>query len=279
MLLRPTFFLLFSVLLATISFELRAQAPDEFVVSTFNIRYDNPSDPLKWEDRNEDVARSMAFYDIIGLQEVLPHQLQDILKYLPWIDSYSEGREADGSGEACSILWPRDKFDLLHSETRWLSESWTTKGSVGWDADMPRIASLVVLHHKATGNIIRVVNSHWSHVGEEARMASASLIRSWSSKGDADVVIVLGDFNAEPDTPEIEFILDGFLEDTYDISETRCRKNFGTYTTFDPAGSRGPRVDYILTRGVEALWTCADEYIVKGFYISDHLPVHAVLRW
>jgi endonuclease/exonuclease/phosphatase family metal-dependent hydrolase len=256
-----------------------SQYPDEFVVCTFNIRYDNPNDPLLWEDRKEDVAKSMAFYDIVGLQEVLPHQLEDIMALLPWMESYSLGREADGSGEACTILWPREKFDLLHSETRWLSESWTDKGSVGWDAVMPRIASLVVLHHKESGKVIRVINSHWSHVGEEARLASASLIRSWSRKGDADAVVVFGDFNAEPDTPEIMFLLEGSLDDTYEIAETLCRKQFGTFTTFDPAGTRGPRIDFVLTQGVDVLWTCADEFIVNGFYISDHLPVHAVLRW
>jgi endonuclease/exonuclease/phosphatase family metal-dependent hydrolase len=279
MLHRLSNFLLLPIIFTCFVNEVTAQYPDEFVVCTFNIKYDNPNDLLVWEDRKQEVARSMAFFDIVGLQEVLPHQLADILSELPWMDSYSRGREADGSGESCAILWPSDKFDLLHSETRWLSELWTEEGSVGWDADLPRIASLVLLHHKATGKVVRVVNSHWSHVGEEARMASASLIRSWSIKSDADAVIVMGDYNAEPSTPEIQFLLEGTLDDTYDTAETRCRKQFGTYTTFDPAGVGGPRIDYILTRGVDVLWTCADEYIVKVFYISDHLPVHAVLKW
>jgi endonuclease/exonuclease/phosphatase family metal-dependent hydrolase len=94
-------------------------------------------------------------------------------------------------------------------------------------------------------------------------------------KGEADIVIVLGDFNAEPQSEEIEFLLSTNLKDSYDVAKTRCRKSFGTYTGFDPVGFAGPRIDYILVDGADVSWICADEYIKQGFYISDHLPVHA----
>ena len=254
---------------------LSAQTPLELSLITFNIRYDNPADPLLWDNRKEEVTKAIAFFDIVGLQEALPNQLEDLQSKLPWMSVYSETRFGNGEGEACPIMWQTKHFDLLHTETRWLSESWTDTASIGWDATMPRIASIVSLHHKESGQIIRVINSHWSHVGEEARKASASLIRSWSMKGEADIVIVLGDFNAEPQSEEIEFLLSTNLKDSYDVAKTRCRKSFGTYTGFDPVGFAGPRIDYILVDGAEVSWICADEYIKQGFYISDHLPVHA----
>lgn len=274
---RFIFFAFTLVFLTMFSPTVIAQTSLELSISTFNIRYDNPADPLVWGDRKDEVAKAITYFDIIGLQEALPNQIEDIKTSLPWMSIYSETRNGNGVGEACPILWQTKHFDLLHSETRWLSESWTDTASIGWDAAMPRIASIVSLHHKETGKIIRVINSHWSHVGEEARKASASLIRSWSMMGVADVVIVLGDFNAEPKSEEIEFLLSTNLKDSYKVAKNRCRKKFGTYTGFDPAGYAGPRIDYILVDGADVSWICADEYIKYGFYISDHLPVHAFI--
>jgi len=254
-------------------------AQTEWTVSTFNIRHDNPSDPLSWDDRKKEVVRAIAYLDIVGLQEVLPHQLDYIQKSLPRNSFYSVTRFGNNEGEACPILWKTDAYDLLHSETRWLSEDWNTPGSVGWDADLPRIASMVLLHHIETGKVIRVVNTHWSHTGVNARIASASLLRGWCMKGEADAVVLMGDFNSESDTEEIEFLVQGNLTDTYDNPSTRCRKKFGTFTGFDPAGFSGPRIDYIFIDGASVIWTCADESILHGFYISDHLPVQVSLSW
>ncbi len=266
-----------TILLGFFSSLLLSQSVEEFSVSTFNIRYDNPTDPLLWSERGEDVAKAIAYYDIVGLQEVLPNQLHDIMDVLPWMSNYSVNRDGSGKGEACPILWQTKSFDLLHSETRWLSEFWRDTASVGWDAVMPRIASIVSLHHKESGKIIRVINSHWSHIGDKARRASAALIRGWALGNEADIVIVLGDFNAEPDSEEIKYLLNSGLDDTYEVAETRCKKKFGTFTGFDPAGYAGPRIDYILVDGADVNWVCADEHINNGFYISDHLPVHSFI--
>jgi endonuclease/exonuclease/phosphatase family metal-dependent hydrolase len=252
---------------------------DEWSVSTFNIRYDNPSDPLSWDDRKQAVVREIAYFDIVGLQEVLPHQLDYIENSIPLNSSYSVTRFGNEEGEACPILWKTVAYDLLHSETRWLSEEWNVVGSLGWDASLPRIVSMVLLHHIETGKVIRVINTHWSHTGEEARLASASLLRGWCMRGEADAVVLMGDFNAESDSQEIQLLVQGNLMDTYSNASSRCRKQFGTFTGFDPAGFSGPRIDYIFVDGASVLWTCAVENIVHGFYISDHLPVQVSLSW
>ena len=265
--------------LAVLPILFTLQSTDEWTVSTFNIRYDNPNDPLTWEERKEEVVKAVAYFDIVGFQEVLPNQLKDLKTGMPWMNSYSRGREEDGSGEACPIFWQKEKYDLIHSETRWLAEFWQEEGAIGWDADMPRIASIVLLHQRSSGKTIKVINSHWSHMSSEAREGAANLISGWSLGGRADAVVVLGDFNAEDDTPEIQTLTEGGLIDTYYHSDTRCRRGFGTYTTFEPASKGSSRIDYIMVRGAHGVWTCADEYIKHGYYISDHLPVHTSLMW
>ena len=267
------------ITLAVLSLFSPHQDSIEWTVSTFNIRYDNPDDPLVWSDRKAEVINAVMYFDIVGFQEVLPNQLEDLKAGMPWMDYYSRGRDEDGGGEACPVFWQKDKYDLLHSETRWLSEFWRDEGVVGWDAHLPRIATIVLLYQRSTGKTIKVINSHWSHVSSEAREGSSALISGWSLGGKADAVVVLGDFNAEPDTPEIQSLIEGGLVDTYNHSDIRCRRGFGTYTTFDPASKGSMRIDYIMVKGAHGVWTCADEFIKNGYYISDHLPVHTSLMW
>ena len=255
------------------------QHPDEMAVVTFNIRYDNPDDPLTWEQRRSKVASTVGYFDILGFQEALVNQVDDLAEALPNHDHYGVGRD-DGrvAGEHCPIFWSRARFDLLHAETKWLSATPDVPGSVGWDAALPRTATIVVLNDRQTGKIIRVVNTHFSHIGAEARALAARMLSLQFAMSGADIDVLLGDLNAEPESLSMAILEGGGLSDAYDVAEKRCRKNIGTYTGFPTGGLRGaPRIDHILVRGGSVLWFCAEEQIIEGFYISDHLPVYIAL--
>ena len=255
------------------------QHPDEMAVVTFNIRYDNPDDPLTWEQRRSKVASTVGYFDILGFQEALVNQVDDLAEALPNHDHYGVGRD-DGrsAGEHCPIFWNRARFDLLHAETKWLSATPDVPGSVGWDAALPRTATIVVLNDRQTGKIIRVVNTHFSHIGAEARALAARMLSLQFAMSGADIDVLLGDLNAEPESLSMAILEGGGLSDAYDVAEKRCRKNIGTYTGFPTGGLRGaPRIGHILVRGGSVLWFCAEEQIIEGFYISDHLPVYIAL--
>lgn len=152
----------------------------ELSVCTFNVRYDNPKDTLTWQERRDEVAQAIRFFDIAGVQEALPNQYADLQQRMPNHDSFGVGRDAQGGGEACPIFWNAERFDFLTGDTRWLSLNPSRAGSIGWDADLPRIATVVVLFDRVRQQTVRVVNTHWSHVGDEARMHAAALIAGWS---------------------------------------------------------------------------------------------------
>jgi len=252
----------------------------EWTLATFNVRYDNPSDPVQWHERRDNVAQILGFYDIVGVQEALPHQLEDLAERLPWMSYVGRGRDADGGGEACPIFYHHGKWELLHHETLWLASDWRTPGAVGWSADLPRIVTVAWFHHVATGKRVRVYNTHWSHVSSEARESSARLIASLDAVHGADATVVLGDFNEEADALGRQVLEEAGFVNTYDNVRVRCRKSFPTYTTFNPEGSSGgPRIDAIYAKGLDTQWTCVDEIIVKEHFISDHLPLHAVVSW
>ena len=256
-----------------------AQHPDEVAVMTFNIRYDNPADPLTWEARRETVRGAVSWFDLIGFQEALSNQLDDLADGLPDHDFYGVGRE-DGQrgGEFCPIFWKRSRFERVHAETLWLSPSPEQVGSVGWDAELPRIATVVVLHDRQTDKVFRVINSHFSHIGEAAREASAHMLSMRMAGSGAEVNILMGDFNAEPESPTLDVLTAGRLADAHDTASKRCRPKIGTFTGFPTNGLRGaPRIDHILVDGGKVLWYCTEERIVDGFYMSDHLPVYIAL--
>ena len=255
------------------------QHPDEMAVVTFNIRYDNPGDPLTWDQRKAKVASTVGYFDILGFQEALVHQVDDLVESLPNHDHYGVGRD-DGrsAGEHCPVFWNRNRFDLLHAETKWLSATPDVPGSVGWDAALPRTATIVLLNDRQTGKIIRVVNTHFSHIGEEARALAARMLSLQFAMSGADIDVLLGDLNAEPESPCLNILEGGGLDDAYDVAAKRCRNKIGTFTGFATGGMRGaPRIDHILVRGASVLWFCTEEQIIDGYYISDHLPVYIAL--
>ena len=259
-----------------------AQLYHELSLGTFNIRYANPDDTLRWEDRQDEVADAVRYFDVIGFQEVLPQQKQDLIDRMPHHGHFGEGRDRDGGGEACPVFWNQKRFDFLHGEVRWLSETPLQAGSLGPGADLPRIVTIVLLYDHVSNRTVRVLNTHWSHVSEEARLIASSIMAGWTGwAGAADLTVVCGDFNAEPESlPITELLASSELKDTYETANFRCRKSFGTYATFYPINVNGAaRIDAIFYRGDAIVdWVCADEYIKYGVYISDHLPYHAVFK-
>lgn len=269
-------FVLFSVAGAVAQGE-----PDDISVMTFNVRYDNPSDPLTWDERRNQVVDVIRYYDIVGVQEALGHQYEFLSLSVSRFAHYGVGRD-DGAaaGEFCPIFWNSKRFDLLHAETIWLSEDGAV-GEPGWDAELPRVATDVMLFDRNTKQTVRVINTHFSHTGERARLASASLLRLRLSRSSADINVLLGDLNAEMGAPALDVLVGegSALTDAHNSADTRCRQSFGTFTGFATSGLSGAtRIDHILTDCKQVTWYCVDERIVGRYYISDHLPVYVMLR-
>lgn len=270
------------LLWGSVSFTGTGQQP--LSIGTYNIRYDNPNDTIKWHERTREVADAVRYNDIFGLQEVLPNQWEDLRPLFPFHDGFGRGRDADGGGEACPIFYDRERFDFLHGEVRWLAETgWTVPGSLGWDAELPRVATIALLYDRQTAKRVRVINVHLSHSGEDAQLGALGLLGGWAGGANADdahtVTVVLGDFNLTAEEPGLQAFLGRTgLRDVYTTAEIRCRQHYGTYTTFLPErAANATRIDHIFVRGAEVDWTCAEEVIKFGVFVSDHMPVHAEL--
>ena len=151
---------------------------------TFNVRCIAAPDEkigCSWEVRKDNVAQYVLDnnIDIVGMQEVTFKQLNDLRERLKGYDYVGVGR-TDGKekGEFTPVFFRADKYEPLEKGNFWLSETPDVPGSKGWDAALERVASYVKLKDKATGKIFMAINTHYDHIGVQARKESAKLIMS-----------------------------------------------------------------------------------------------------
>lgn len=250
---------------------------------TYNIRFDNPKDtPNAWDDRKEDVKKLISYYNpaILGTQEGLKHQLDYLQDQLPNYTYVGVGRD-DGKnkGEYTAIFYDTIQVDLIEQNTFWLSET-PEKVSVGWDAAMERICTYGLFKTKMEGIRFWVFNVHFDHVGKQARANATELIlkKIESLTGKNDPVVLMGDFNLEPETAPIQSI-NKVLKDAYSHSLKPSYGPVGTFNAFNPMHPLDRRIDYIFTnqRFLVGNHRHIDDRRSQNLYPSDHLPVFASL--
>jgi endonuclease/exonuclease/phosphatase family metal-dependent hydrolase len=251
---------------------------------TFNIRLDTASDGANaWPYRKDIVSQTIAYHepDVIGFQEVLLNQKQDLEAALPSYRFAGVARD-DGrtKGEFSPLAWKTARFEAVESGTFWLSPTPDTP-SKGWDASLPRIASWALLQDRRTGQRIRVLNTHFDHVGEEARRESAAQIAAWAKRyRDAgEAVLVMGDFNAAPSSAPIQILADpgrSGLANTRTISRSPPYGPTGTFTAFDITRNADEPIDHIfVSEGLGVIRHATITQHWGGRLPSDHYPVLA----
>lgn len=259
--------------------------PQYLTVMTLNMRYDNPEDGVNnWRFRRERVGeliRSEAV-DLLGTQEVLANQFDDLQALLPGYCAVGVGRE-DGAraGEFNAVFFRSDRFELLDSGVFWLSEDPETPGSKGWDGACERLATWVMLRDKS-GRELLFINTHLDHIGEQARREGVALLlrRIETLRGDRPVILT-GDFNAEPSSPVIAHVVaDGTLRSAWDTAPVRS----GTAWSFSDFGQlpveERPLIDYVFYGGGLEVQSCSIlPDTLGGGYLSDHAPVEARLSY
>ena len=277
-------------------------APTELSVMTFNIRYGTANDgPNAWPERKElvfDVLRTHA-PDIVGLQEALRFQLDELHEALPRYAETGVGR-SDGKtkGEYSAILYDAARFAVDARGTFWLSDTPEVIGSKSWGNRIPRICTWARLIEKETEAAFYVYNTHLDHQSQPSREKSAVLLaeRMAARAHRADPVILTGDFNAGEDNDAIRHLRGELpcigegeppagaaapppitLVDSFRVLHPDV-KDVGTFNGFK--GTRdGQKIDYVFVEpGVNVL----DAAIVRdhedGRYPSDHFPVIAKMR-
>ena len=257
-----------------------------FRAMTFNIRLDLASDGANaWPNRKEMVATLVGHEapDLVGMQEVLLHQKKHLEAALPAYAFVGVARD-DGvdKGEFSPLAYRRDRFAVLQSGTFWLSPTPSRPGK-GWDAAYPRIATWALLRDTTSGVRLAVLNTHFDHLGQEARVNSAAMIADWARARVAVglPVVVLGDFNAPPSSAPMLRLTD------FRASHLRLARAISTAPPYGPAGTFNAfKIDANEAQPIDHVLV-SDDFAVRRFATvtqqwggrlpSDHYPVVADL--
>lgn len=253
----------------------------QYTVGTYNLRFANTEDSGNlWTDRAPVVANLIRFheYDILGTQEALERQLEDLSRLLPQYSRYGVGRN-DGkiAGEHSAIFYKTDKFQLLNKGDFWLSQTPDTP-SLGWDATCcNRLCSWVQLKDKKSGKIFYFFNAHYDHQGKIAREESSRLIlQKMKAIAGKTPALFTGDLNGGH-SADCYTILEnsGYLKDVYHQTNNRYVNN-GSFNGFKNKIISKELIDHVFATQsftVQQYAVLTDTYY--GRFPSDHFPVRA----
>ena len=208
-----------------------------------------------WDDRRVQLCDMMNLeaFDVVGLQEVRHGQLEYMLERMPDYGYVGVARD-DGKtkGEYCPIFYRKDKITLLDSGTFWLSDT-PDKVSRGWDGVCNRICTWAYLQRKSDKARFYFLSVHFDHRGHQAKMEGSKQVVEWVKKNcKGKRVIVVGDFNYEPDKEYYKVFAESrVLQDAFDLATYRFFPT-GSFSAFDARRFTTNRGDHIfVSKGVK----------------------------
>ncbi|NLI70333.1 MAG: endonuclease/exonuclease/phosphatase family protein [Firmicutes bacterium] len=278
-------------------------------VMSYNIRLITRESDVAhyWTNRREHMVDLIKNYDadIIGFQEVTHPQYRYLIEQLgdeyDHYGLYRSGLNRERGNiiigdpdpeptllnmlrisivdEGSPIFYRKSRFELLNYDTFWLREN-PMKPGRGWDARIKRICSTVELRDHYTGRILTIYNTHFDHIGEQARQNSALLINEISEQAQG-TPIVMGDFNAPEGSVVYNTLISRSLADAKYLSPADLRDSGRTYNGYGKADDDHP-IDFIFTD--ESSFRASSYRIITdmhtgSIYISDHFPLLVELEY
>ena len=250
-------------------------------VMTFNVRYASDEGPQRWALRRPVMVSLIrkAHPDVIGTQELLQRQGDDLVRALPDYRWFGRDRRGEHADEHMGVLYRHDRLRLVRSGDFWLSDTPDRPGSMDWGTDLPRMATWAEFETRgSTPRRFLFVDTHFAHREQDAeargRAAALILARLPALAGDLPVVLA-GDMNARPNSAAYR----AFAQALSDAREHAVRRHGPDGTYHDFTGVADRRIDYLFTRGFKARVVATDTFHQGPVYPSDHFPVSARLTF
>jgi endonuclease/exonuclease/phosphatase family metal-dependent hydrolase len=211
--------------------------------------------------------------DILCVQAALEEQANGLSDFLSGYSRVGVGRDDGGSsGEFCAIFFDGGRFEVVGGGTFWLEEP-TDKPPAHTFFGPKRICTWVRLRDRPSGRAFRAYNTH-SYLTERARLVAARVILARIAMGDpTDAVLVTGDFNAPPKTPNRLLFKEAGLE-----SSAKLAGDSRETATYQFYGIRLKSLDDVL---VDQGWQVDARRVLDmkpgNTFPSDHFGVMADL--
>lgn len=254
-------------------------------VMSFNLRSDFILDfKNRWDTRKDLVYDTINRYkcDIIGVQEVTNKMFEDITENINDYNIIGSARSKKFFSERNNLFISK-KHNIEKHKTFWLSKSPDKVGSQLWYSLYPRICTTAVVKME-NNQRVRVYNTHLDCLLPQARDFGLKKLGQFIEKNRKEEklpVIVMGDFNATPNSKVIKKFASGEYSTSRFVAVQEVKKELYQKSTMSSfkGKEKGLHIDYIF---VSEELEIVDVDIVKdninGKYPSDHYPLIADIR-
>jgi endonuclease/exonuclease/phosphatase family metal-dependent hydrolase len=283
---------LFAIVLSAAALPVQSTPREPLTIMSFNVRYGTAGDGENaWTARREmlfDTIRRQDA-DLVGLQEALDFQIDEIVGAAPIYGVIGVGRDDGGaSGEYSAILFRKDRLRVAQAGTFWFSDTPAVPGSKSWGNNITRICTWARLVDR-DGRGFWHFNVHLDHESQPSRERSTELLRQRiDARSSREPVIVTGDFNVGEDNAAM-LTLTGPRAESTTTSPAPLVDSFrvlhpdempaGTFNGFKFGNIGGEKIDYVLVQpGAEIIRAEIVRSSRGERYPSDHFPVVARVR-
>ena len=215
--------------------------------------------------------------DSLGVQEINNIWVEGLNELLPQYAYYGVkrgGDENEQKSEMNGIYYLKDKYNLLESDTFWISETPNTESKYE-NAGCYRICSYVVLENKSTGFIYIHLNTHFDNSSVEAQNLGGKLVCEYAEKLTAKYenapVVITGDFNQYNDGESVKMLVDKGFINANNGDNTPTYHGWGENPHTEP-------IDYIFIKGFTASNYTVHIETGEKSDISDHYMITTKLN-
>ncbi|MGG7177789.1 endonuclease/exonuclease/phosphatase family protein [Clostridium paraputrificum] len=249
-------------------------------IMTFNLRCDFIFDfKNRWDNRKGIAFNILKSYkcDIIGLQEVTNKMFIDIKNNMEDYYVIGDPRSKRLFVERNDILISK-KYKVVDFKTFWLSEKPDKIGSSKWYSLFPRICTTAIVEIEE-GSKVRICNTHLDCLlpnGREYGLRKVVEYIEMEQEKEYLPIILMGDFNATPESKVIKEFKDGKYYDKKLIAAQEHNKEIYKHTTMSmfKGKEKGMHIDYIfVSEDIDISEVKIIKDNLNGKYPSDHYPL------
>lgn len=236
---------------------------DKMSAMTFNLWVGGVT-PARVDRVVETIIRYLP--DTVGLQECSVQWRNYLMSALGDYYTYvGVGRDANDTGEACAILYAKEKFDLVESGTKWLSDTPDHVSQLP-GAGFLRTYTWATLQSKSDGVKFLHLNTHLDTSGTDVRQIEAAMLIEFLYEHRDLAIVMTGDFNTAIASTEFAMLTSEFMRNSAEISALRDMGSFAINNM----------IDYLLVYDlyIDVSYFKVAYERVNGDYASDHRAVY-----
>ena len=248
-----------------------ADATNMISVMSYNVQVGN-------SDNNPAGVTTMIrnyMPDLLGVQEA-DGEWMSVLSNRLSKNGYAYvgiGRDSDGKGERSAIFYRTDKFELISSQTLWLSATPDVVSRVE-GALCNRIVTMATFKRLSDGKVFTHANTHLDHSNSDVRSQQVTFLDRYVNEFTDGEFIVTGDFNFQPDNRVYAQMMSLGYENCAQLADYARGREDNTFTG-------GSMIDFCFRYGnteFDPYFYAVCDELISGKTPSDHHAIFFILE-